>query len=66
MVSKSWDPSTSGFFLDKHAMLSSLYDKEWVFKPPAGRMLVGPTGTVTLAWGGQCVLLIPTDETIIY
>jgi hypothetical protein len=57
----NWDTGTSGFFPDKNYMFSHLYEKEMDFQTKPGQVLVGLSGTVTLAWGGQCVLLIPTD-----
>jgi hypothetical protein len=57
----NWHTGMNGSFLDKHHMFSSFYQKSRVFHTKPGSVLVGLTGTVTLVWGGQCVLLIPTD-----
>lgn len=51
---------------DSGIMFSSSYGNERTLSTGNGWVFATLSGTVTLAWGGQCTLLIPADDTVVY
>jgi hypothetical protein len=58
----NYSRNTGGHFTDSNWYGSTIYSNYRSFNTGTGSVLTWLTGNVRLAWGGTCVILVPTDD----